>query len=104
MKVRMKNKWIKALRSGEYTQTIGTLRRDNSFCCLGVLCDVIDPSLWEVRPLTGNITYEGLQGSLSSNTRKKYNISYEQETKLMKMNDKENKSFKEIADYIEKEM
>ena len=32
--------WVKALRSGEYTQAAGVLRRDDSFCCLGVLCDL----------------------------------------------------------------
>ena len=32
--------WIKALRSGEYKQTQGLLRVKNSFCCLGVLCDL----------------------------------------------------------------
>ena len=36
-------KWIKALRSGKYKQTKDTLCNDkrNSFCCLGVLCDVL---------------------------------------------------------------
>ena len=44
------DKWIEALRSGEYEQTKGQLRKcganweenpkDSTFCCLGVLCDV----------------------------------------------------------------
>lgn len=33
-------KWVKALRSGEYKQTNGTLRDQDGFCCLGVLCEV----------------------------------------------------------------
>jgi hypothetical protein len=37
----IKEKWIKALRSGEYKQGIGVLRnRRNEFCCLGVLCNI----------------------------------------------------------------
>lgn len=32
--------WIKALRSGEYKQTKSYLRKDDSYCCLGVLCDL----------------------------------------------------------------
>jgi hypothetical protein len=33
--------WAKALRSGKYKQGKFTLRNhDNSFCCLGVLCDL----------------------------------------------------------------
>lgn len=49
---RLKTKWIKALRSGKYTQAEGALRkaaRDDkgvvvsSFCCLGVLRE-LEPS------------------------------------------------------------
>lgn len=34
--------WIKALRSGEYKQAQNKLKntQKNSFCCLGVLCDL----------------------------------------------------------------
>jgi hypothetical protein len=34
------NEWVKALRSGEYKQGVGTLFRDNKYCCLGVLSKV----------------------------------------------------------------
>jgi len=36
----VKTLWLDALRSGKYRQTRNTLRRGDSFCCLGVLCDV----------------------------------------------------------------
>lgn len=42
----LKDKWLKALRSGEYSQTSCTLKDSDGFCCLGVLCDVIDPNGW----------------------------------------------------------
>ena len=32
--------WLDALRSGDYKQTISTLRYEDKFCCLGVACDV----------------------------------------------------------------
>jgi hypothetical protein len=32
--------WIEALRSGEYEQTTSYLKRGDTFCCLGVACDV----------------------------------------------------------------
>lgn len=33
--------WVKALRSGDYKQGIHSLHNlDDSFCCLGVLCDL----------------------------------------------------------------
>lgn len=39
------NRWVAALRSGEYAQTQGrlgekNLEGGNAFCCLGVLCDL----------------------------------------------------------------
>jgi len=36
----IKQRWITALRSGEYAQGTGTLKSDQGFCCLGVLCDL----------------------------------------------------------------
>jgi|ERR1041384_6246888 hypothetical protein len=41
MNQRIKKLWIKALRSGKYKQGQGGLRPSkDTFCCLGVLCDV----------------------------------------------------------------
>jgi hypothetical protein len=44
-------KWVDALRSGNYQQAKGYLKRkrqDGSvgFCCLGVLGDIVSPSAW----------------------------------------------------------
>lgn len=42
MKLRpsVKAKWLAALRSGHYKQTQHSLREEDSFCCLGVLCNL----------------------------------------------------------------
>lgn len=53
MKTEVKEKWITALRSGEFEQSIGMLQRTEAqdphfrnqklktgFCCLGVLCEI----------------------------------------------------------------
>ena len=40
MNKKVKKKWLKALRSGEYKQGNSYLRIDDTFCCLGVLCDI----------------------------------------------------------------
>jgi hypothetical protein len=41
MKTDVKALWLTALRSGEYEQGSQRLRRaDNTYCCLGVLCDI----------------------------------------------------------------
>ncbi len=40
MNTTIKQKWVEALRSGEYKQTKSKLHDDEGFCCLGVLCDL----------------------------------------------------------------
>lgn len=45
MDARIKKLWVAALRSGEYSQGTGRLRKsapggEFEFCCLGVLCDL----------------------------------------------------------------
>jgi len=41
MKEQIKDKWVKALMSGDYKQGRGKLKScDGSFCCLGVLSDL----------------------------------------------------------------
>jgi len=42
----IKAKWLEALRSGRYEQGKNELCFDNQFCCLGVLCDIVDPQGW----------------------------------------------------------
>lgn len=41
MKREHRDKWLAALRSGEYEQTTGALHDKNGYCCLGVFCDVM---------------------------------------------------------------
>lgn len=40
MDKKLKMKWLKALRSGKYKQTTGTLHGGDAYCCLGVLACV----------------------------------------------------------------
>lgn len=42
-----RQEWLSALRSGQYGQTVGRLfDGDNSYCCLGVACDLADLEKW----------------------------------------------------------
>lgn len=41
--------WIEALRSKKYPQIKGNLRKQNGFCCLGVLCDATKTGSWDRR-------------------------------------------------------
>jgi hypothetical protein len=36
----VRDKWAARLESGRYEQAAGALRRGDSYCCLGVLCDL----------------------------------------------------------------
>lgn len=54
MNSEVKQKWITALRSGEYKQGTRCLHNiDNEFCCLGVLCDIYlreHQKSWQLHP------------------------------------------------------
>lgn len=39
-------RWIRALRSGKYPQAMGYLRTEAGYCCLGVECDLVNPTGW----------------------------------------------------------
>src|SRR6267154_3512665 len=51
MKKIWKDKWVKALRSGEYAQGRNFLCKEGKeydrVCCLGVLCDIVGPGKWK---------------------------------------------------------
>ena len=56
MKTEVKEKWIEALTSGEYSQTTDMLKNnEGGFCCLGVLCDLFIKSQDEGRWSLGNL-------------------------------------------------
>ena len=38
--------WIDALESGDYIHTRYHLRNGNAFCCLGVICNLVNPDSW----------------------------------------------------------
>lgn len=50
MNQEIKKQWVEALRSGKYKQGKFKLKRNDQYCCLGVLCDIVKGSLgkdWE---------------------------------------------------------
>lgn len=111
MQEEMKQKWINALRSGNYKQTYGRLKHNDAFCCLGVLCDISQLSSWEKEePLFGIgireryiVDHEQAYTKLPSIMKFSYGISDLDEIHLIKMNDS-GRSFEEIAKYIENNM
>ncbi len=51
-------KWVDALRSGEFKQTVEVLNDKNGYCCLGVACSVYEKETGEMLPRGKNGFYE----------------------------------------------
>lgn len=100
MNPEIKAQWVAALRSGTYPQGQSVLRSlDGRYCCLGVLCDLVDPHGWT----TSDFSYRHRQRcNLPDETIYKL-VEYSTSSEfiaLAAMNDNGH-SFAEIADYIE---
>lgn len=91
--------WIAALRSGKYQQGYGQLREFDSYCCLGVACDLYDATGWEsVR----DGLFRQQDGALMPRVVKKaYRITDRDVGMLINRNDGEHLNFAALADYIE---
>jgi hypothetical protein len=100
---KIKRKWLASLRSGAYEQIKGNLRAEGMLrCALGVLADVV-PDGWVSVEFIGE-SYIGVIKSRSM----ELGLSIEAQYKIASMNDGTNeyaeKSFSEIADWIEKNL
>lgn len=102
------SEWTKRLRSGDYKQGKQYLRlkhvnEDGSdggdhFCCLGVLMDTMDIPC----KLSGGVYHYGINRYAPPKDVNEYlSMRTVEIDALTEMNDKESKSFAEIADYIE---
>lgn len=108
MDQKLKRKWVRALRSGQYKQgDMALCSRDGKrFCCLGVLADV-QGATWEeagrhgiggLAPIIKGIEPSGDAQMLRP--REAGGLRTDTLKKLAEMND-EGDSFRVIADYIE---
>ena len=100
---KMKQKWIDALRSGEYNQVKGTLKGQEpdgtiGYCCLGVFADINGKEL-KAMPIVIGYTEEGPE-EIYEYCRESM-PEYVVEAGIS-MND-DGRTFEEIADMIEKE-
>lgn len=101
----LKKKWVAALRSGKYKQGRRELRnKEDCYCCLGVLCDIINPLAWEPIGLVGFRWSDPNEGT--GTCLPPFSLSHlglnASAFDLIEMNDAQGKSFNEIADEIEK--
>lgn len=105
-------KWVEALKSGEYSQTTDYLCNDGGFCCLGVACEVFlketglplkkypnpsdigfDENLYSVPEVKEWLGLAGGEGRFVN--------EFKGRLTLTTLNDDEGLSFKEIAEFIE---
>lgn len=104
MKAELKQKWVEVLRSGNYKQTNGWLRDDAGYCCLGVLCDIVDSEGWGEIDSIGVIPYIynvfEADELLPDEMIEEINLDRNVMCTLAGMNDNGD-SFEQIADYIE---
>ncbi len=92
-----KDGWLKRLRSGKYKQGRGVLKRNDEYCCLGVLAELLRlPEAPSSRGDDGVVEFEGRRTYL----RHKHLCS-DTQTYLVELNDDECLAFSEIADWIE---
>ena len=118
--------WVKALRSGDYTQAQQRLHdtKTGGYCCLGVLCDISGESKFDV---DGNFLYpdesgnehiyhesfppaELMQnfigigtnnGNVEVNTGDQDELTIYRKVRVSELNDEWNWNFDQIADALE---
>jgi len=108
MNPEVKQKWVNALRSGKYKQAQYNLKSGYGYCCLGVLTDLYikeNDLKWTYDDAYDTYDFNEFEGSLC-NTVIKWSDFPDGATEddLIAMNDSKQKTFSEIADYIEENL
>ena len=110
MDKKLKAKWIKALKSGKYKKGDGALKkkveRRYTYCCLGVLCDIVNPNRWRKGDAKNNwdVNYKFESGEQDSGVipdkdLDKLKIKYHDMRELIQINDC-CIDFKDVITYI----
>ena len=111
MNKKVKTLWLKALRSGEYKQVQLQLKRDDRYCCLGVLCDLAVKA-GVIKGFSGRAFYlpsavrawAGLDGRNPTVTYRYRAGGITMSNLNDGTTDIASKSFKQIARYIERDL
>lgn len=99
--LKIKERWVAALRSGDYEQARNTLRnKKGAMCCIGVLCE-IQGRKWEWDDQRD--AYVGAQLIVTPETSEYAGAGGGNFRPLARMNDRGD-SFTQIADYIEENL
>jgi hypothetical protein len=100
MKKKNMEKRVKALHSGKYKQGVKKLKRDDTYCCLGVLCEIngVETQGRELPSLADLYTID--LKNPDRKLKKCYNTVIGTSDQLSELNDY-GLSFKEITNIIE---
>lgn len=119
LKSDVRKQWVDALRSGEYKQGAGLLRRDPSklspeprYCCLGVLCDLaVQAGIVQAKTRNGTTYYGDDRGKSATQLpptvqawaglRTPTGEGLPNGLDLVRVNDAGSMSFNRIAELIE---
>jgi hypothetical protein len=105
MNAEIKQQWVVALRSGQYKQGRGKLRRQtpegDRYCCLGVLCDLLAADKWTVYDGEEYFAIDGFVAFPPKELRARAGFDGKIENQLVMLNDAEGYGFHQIADWIE---
>lgn len=109
MNPELKAKWIADLRANPHLQGREALRtKDGKFCCLGRLCEVagilFDQDRWAFGEIDEIGDKDWFNEELPSFVLNKLELDPTSGGELMEMNDHENLTFPEIADWIERNL
>lgn len=99
----IKKLWVDALRSGKYKQGKNLLKKEDCFCCLGVLCEISDKAPWKQAGEGSTIfRYAEEMATLPENVANWANLDRASNAVdvLIYLNDS-GTPFADIADYIE---
>lgn len=116
MNKKIKEQWVKALRSGDYRQGRALLFANGCYCCLGVLCDIAPVGRWEedisLSTNTGAVFYE-VDNTIGCSVPPLGILQWadlgldpddDPVTHLVELNDHLNYDFNQIADWIEENL
>jgi len=104
---KFKAKWLTALRGGEYRQgECELVDDDDNYCCLGVGCSVL--GIENDAILNGGVPLDSMSSKIPSYFSNNHNHNDDWMERLTGMNDGtggyKQKSFKQIANWIEKNL
>jgi hypothetical protein len=101
MNPEIKQRWIEALLSKKYKQGRFYLRREDNYCCLGVLCDLKEDTEWFKPKEVSTVFLHNSQIDFPSEAVIKWaGLDSSAMSELADLNDGHGLSFEEIAEWI----